>query len=145
MSRLAGVFGVLAVLALSMGFAALNGGQRVTLRLGLVTLYGVPLTVVAFGGLVAGMVIMLGAGIHSDLKVRRILRARLMEEDLEEKARFIDRSQQDLFDGEGQDASEEGVGEQPAAGYEQSVGGEQSVGDEQTAGSEHSEVEELSD
>ena len=73
---------------------------RVTLRLGFITFYGVPLTVVAFGGLVAGMVIMLGAGIHSDLKVRRILRARLMEEDLEEKARFIDRSQQDLFEGE---------------------------------------------
>ncbi len=100
MSRLAGTAGVLAVLALSMGFAALNGGQRVTLRLGFATLYGVPLTVVAFGGLVMGMVIMLGAGIHSDLKVRRILRARLAEEDLEERNRFIDGSQQDLFEGE---------------------------------------------
>jgi uncharacterized integral membrane protein len=99
-SRLAGGLGVLVVLVLSMGFAALNGAQRVTLRLGVATLYGVPLTVVAFGGLVAGMVIMLGAGIHSDLKVRRILRARLAEEDLEEKSRFIDRSQQDLFEGE---------------------------------------------
>jgi uncharacterized integral membrane protein len=174
-SRLAGVFGVLAVLALSMGFAALNGGQHVTLRLGFATLYGVPLTVVAFGGLVAGMVIMLGAGIHSDLKVRRILRARLMEEDLEEKARFIDRSQQDLFEEEEQDAGQEDVGEQWAAGGErnlgdergfgheqspgdeQTAGQEQGLGDEQTAGKEqglgdeqalgkqHGEVEELSD
>ncbi len=102
MSRLAGAAGVLAVLALSVGFAALNGGQRVTLRLGFATLYGVPLTVVAFGGLVVGMVIMLVAGIHSDLKVRRILRARLAEEDLEERNRFIDGSQQDLFEGEEQ-------------------------------------------
>ena len=102
MSRLAGAVGVLAVLALSMGFAALNGGQRITLRLGFMTVYGVPLTVVAFGGLVTGMVIMLGAGIHSDLKVRRILRARLAEEDLEEKSWVIDQSQQDLFEGEEQ-------------------------------------------
>ena len=100
MSRWAGGVGVLAVLVLSMGFAALNGAQRVTLRLGIATLYGVPLTVVAFGGLVAGMVIMLGAGVRSDLKVRRILRARLAEEDLEEKSRFIDRSQQELFEGD---------------------------------------------
>lgn len=97
MSKLTGVVGIILVLILSMAFATLNGGQRVTLRLGFMTLYGVPLTVVAFGGLVTGMVIMLGAGIRSDLKVRRILRARLREEDLEEKSRFIDRSQQDLF------------------------------------------------
>ncbi len=100
MSRFVGPVGVLAVLALSMGFASLNGAQRVTLRLGVLTIYGVPLTVVAFGGLVVGMVIMLGAGIHSDLKVRRILRARLAEEDLEERGRFIDQSQQELFEAE---------------------------------------------
>ena len=102
MSRLAGALGVLVVLVLSMAFATLNGGQRVTLRLGFMTLYGVPLTVVAFGGLVLGMVIMLGAGIHSDLKVRRILRARLAEEDREERNRFIDGSQKDLFEEESQ-------------------------------------------
>ncbi len=99
MKHLAGVVGALAVLVLSMSFATLNGGQRVTLRLGFATFYGVPLTVVAFGGLITGMVIMLGAGVRSDLKVRRILRARLAEEDLEERNRFIDGSQQDLFDG----------------------------------------------
>lgn len=99
MSRLAGGAGVLAVVALSLGFASLNGNQRVTLRLGAATFYGVPLTVVAFGALLVGMVIMLGAGIHSDLKVRRILRARLTEEGLEDQGRFVDQSQQDLFTG----------------------------------------------
>lgn len=97
MSRLSSVLGVLVILVLSMGFASLNSGQRVTLRLGFATLYGVPLTVVAFGSLIVGMVIMLVAGIQSDLKVRRILRARLVAEDLEERERFVDRDQQDLF------------------------------------------------
>ena len=96
--------GTLAVLFLAMTFASLNAGQRVTLRLGLITLYGVPLTVVAFGSLVLGMMIMLVAGIRSDLKVRRILRARLMEEDLAERSMFVDRDQQDLF-GEGEEPS----------------------------------------
>jgi hypothetical protein len=40
---------------------------------------------------------MLVAGIRSDLKVRGILRARLEAEDLEERSRFVDRAQQDLF------------------------------------------------
>lgn len=98
MSRFLGALGVLAVLGLSMGFAALNGTQRVTLRLGFITFYGVPLTVVAFGGLVTGMVIMLVAGIHSDLKVRRILRTRLAEEVRQERE-LVDRSQGELFEG----------------------------------------------
>ena len=99
MTRFAGAAGVVIVLALSMAFAALNGGQRVTLRLGVTTFYRIPLTGVAFGALILGMVVMLVAGIHSDLKVRRILRERLAEEDREERAR-IDHSQRDLFEGE---------------------------------------------
>ena len=99
MTRFAGGAGVVIVLALSMAFAALNGGQRVTLRLGVATFYRIPLTGVAFGALILGMVVMLVAGIHSDLKVRRILRERLAEEDREERAR-IDHSQRDLFEGE---------------------------------------------
>lgn len=84
-----------------MVFAALNGGQRVTLRLGFATLYRVPLTAVAFGALILGMVAMLLAGIHSDLRVRRILRERLAAEDREERARFfIDRTQTNLFEAE---------------------------------------------
>lgn len=100
-SRLLGSAGIGAVLVLSMVFAALNGGQRVTLRLGFTTLYRVPLTAVAFGALILGMVAMLLAGIHSDLRVRRILRARLADEDREERARiFVDRSQTSLFNEE---------------------------------------------
>ncbi len=99
MSRLLGGAGILLVVGLSVGFAALNGNQRVTLRLGFATFYGIPLTVVAFGGLLTGMLIMLVAGIHSDLKVRRILRDRLAEEGLKDRDRFVDQSQQDLFDG----------------------------------------------
>jgi hypothetical protein len=53
--------------------------------------------VVVFGSVIAGMVIMLAAGVRSDLKVRRILRARLAEEDRVERDRFVDQSQQDLF------------------------------------------------
>lgn len=97
MIRILGASAVLFALALAMGFASLNSGQRVTLRLGFVTFYGVPLTVIAFASLLAGMVVMLVAGVRSDLKVRRILRARLEAEDLEERNRFIDRDQQDLF------------------------------------------------
>ncbi len=99
MNRVLGGAGILLVVALSVGFAALNGNQRVTLRLGFATLYGIPLTVVAFGGLLTGMLIMLVAGIHSDLKVRRILRDRLAEEGMKDQGRFVDQSQQDLFDG----------------------------------------------
>ncbi len=91
MSRFWGALGILIVLALSLGFASLNGSQRVTLDLGIKTLYGVPLTFIAFGGLITGMVIMLVAGVQSDLKVRRILRDRLLEEDREERSRFADR------------------------------------------------------
>lgn len=102
MSRLLSALGVLAILFLSMGFASLNSGQRVTLRLGLVSFYAVPLTVVAFGSLILGMLIMLVAGVRSDLKVRRILRARLVDEDREERERFVDRDQRDLFEGTGE-------------------------------------------
>lgn len=101
MSRLLVAVGIGLVLVLSWGFAALNAGQRVTLRLGVYTFYRVPLTVVAFGALILGMVVMLLAGVYSDLRVRRILRERLAEEDREERARiFVDERQQDLFEQE---------------------------------------------
>ena len=97
MSRFAGVVGVLLTLAAAAGFAALNSVQRVTIDLGFMVLYRVPVTVVAFGGLFSGMVVMLVAGLNSDLKVRAILRERLREEAREEE-RFIDPTQQDLFE-----------------------------------------------
>lgn len=96
MSRLAGAAGVLAVLVLVMLFARWNGGETVTLSLGIRTFYRVPLTLVAFGSLFVGMLVMLLAGLHADLRVRRFLRERLEEEDRQERRR-IDRLQQDLF------------------------------------------------
>ncbi|MSR22768.1 MAG: hypothetical protein EXR92_04375 [Gemmatimonadetes bacterium] len=96
MSRLTGAGGVLVVLVMVMFFARWNGAERVTLDLGFHTFFRVPFTYVAFGGLFIGMLVMLVAGIHSDLKVRRFLRERLEEEDREERRR-IDRHQQDLF------------------------------------------------
>lgn len=99
MSKLLGAAGVIAVLVLATTFAALNGDQRVTLDLGWVTLYRVPVTFVAFGGLFFGMLVMLLAGLNSDLRVRRILRQRLADEDREEKSR-VDVNQQDLFTAE---------------------------------------------
>ncbi len=95
-SRFTGVGGVLVVLALVMTFARWNGGESVTVDLGFTTFYRVPLTYVAFASLFLGMLVMLVAGIHSDLKVRRLLRDRLEEEGREERER-IDRYQHDLF------------------------------------------------
>lgn len=96
MIRFVGPLGVVSVLVVSVLFAALNGPQRVTLNLGVTVLYGVPLTLVGFTGLFTGMVVMLVAGVRSDLRVRALLRQRLEDEDREERA-LIDRTQQDLF------------------------------------------------
>ena len=76
-SRLLGGLAVIVVVLLATAFAAANSGHRVNLELGLFTLYRAPVTLVAFSGLFMGMLIMFVAGIHSDLKVRRILRERL--------------------------------------------------------------------
>jgi len=94
--RMAGPFGVFIVLLISIVFAALNGSERVTVDLWAFVLYRVPVTVVAFGGLFTGMIVMLVTGVQSDLKVRSILRHRLEAEDREERA-LIDRTQHELF------------------------------------------------
>ena len=52
------------------------------------------------------MVIMLVAGIHSDLKVRRVLRARLADETRRERELFVDRDQKELFDGSKEEAED---------------------------------------
>lgn len=96
MNRLIGVAAVVGIGLLAMGLAAANAGHRVTFSLGFLTLYRVPVTLVAFGGLLLGMVVMFLAGIHSDLKVRRILTERLAEESRREQA-WVDRNQKDLF------------------------------------------------
>ncbi len=108
MRRFSWVITVLLVVLGAMGFAAANAGNRVTLNLGLFTLYQVQVTLVAFSGLFVGMLVMFVTGIHSDLKIRRILRDRLAEEVRNEQT-WIDRSQQDLF-AENAPVSSEGVG-----------------------------------
>jgi hypothetical protein len=95
-SRFAGPLAVIGVVVLSVAFASRNGAERVMLDFGLFVLYGVPVTLVAFVCLFLGMLVMLGAGIQSDLKVRSILRQRLAEEDGEELD-LVDQSQRDLF------------------------------------------------
>lgn len=68
--------GLGAVVALATIFAANNAGSRVVVDLGVVTFYRVPVAFVAFGGMVAGMAVVLAAGLNADLKVRRLLRQR---------------------------------------------------------------------
>ena len=96
MKRLAGPLSVVAVVVFAVFFASRNGAERVHLDLGLVILPDVPVTVVAFGGLLIGMLVMLVAGIQSDLKVRAILRQRFAEQSGEE-GEFVDIAQRDLF------------------------------------------------
>lgn len=81
MSRLPGVLGIVAVLLAVMVFARLNGGEVATVNVGVATFQNVPITFVLFAGLVLGMLVMLLAGLHADLKVRRLLRERLAEEE----------------------------------------------------------------
>ncbi len=96
MSRVLWLLSVLAVVFLATGFAVANAGERVTISLGLLTLYRVPVALVAFCGLFVGMLLMFATGLHSDLKVRKILRDRLADEARREQI-WIDRNQQDLF------------------------------------------------
>jgi uncharacterized integral membrane protein len=96
MSRFLGITAAVLVVFLATAFAAANVGHRATLSLGLITLYRVPVTLVAFSGLLVGMLTMFATGVHSDLKVRRILRERLAEETRKEQG-WIDRNQRDLF------------------------------------------------
>ncbi len=91
-------------MAIVLWFSALNGDQRITLDLGFLEIYRFPVTMVAFGGLCLGMFVMLAAGIHSDLRVRRILRERLTEEAREEG--IVDRRQRDLFKPDEDETSE---------------------------------------
>lgn len=76
MSRWAGWIALVAVMAAGALFALGNAGRVVSLNLGLFTLSRVPVTFVAFGGMVVGMGVVLAAGVHADLKVRRLLRER---------------------------------------------------------------------
>lgn len=80
MNRLAGWVGLAVIIVLAIGFAMANAGREVSIDFGLFALYGVPVTFVAFGGMVVGMAVVLIAGVNADLKVRRLLRERHMED-----------------------------------------------------------------
>ena len=82
MKRFYGLAGLAAVVLLGVAFARGNAGREVAINLGIVTLDSVPVTFVAFGGMVVGMAVVLVAGIRADLKVRRLLRERHMQESL---------------------------------------------------------------
>ena len=101
MSRWLGLAGVAAFVGLVIWFTVLNGEQRITLDLGFTMFYRFPVTMVAFAALLIGMLVMLLAGLHTDLRVRKILRDRLIEEARAEGV--TDLTQRDLFDAEGED------------------------------------------
>ncbi len=61
------------VVAAGAAFALANVGREVDVGFGLWTLRAVPVAFVAFGGMLAGMAVVLVAGIDADLKVRRLL------------------------------------------------------------------------
>lgn len=86
MRRVAVWIALAGVAALGVLFALGNAGRVVTLDLGLFTLSRVPVTFVAFGGMVVGMGVVLAAGIHADLKVRRLLRERHRQDSLAERS-----------------------------------------------------------
>lgn len=67
--------GIIAVCsALAAGFALLNAGTRVPLRLGIVGFRSVPLASVVFLSILLGMALVFFAGLRADLRTRRMLR-----------------------------------------------------------------------
>ena len=83
MNRFVSWLALALVIVLGIGFAIGNAGREVAVNLGIITLYSVPVTFIAFGGMVVGMAVVLVAGINADLKVRRLLRERHMEDQRE--------------------------------------------------------------
>lgn len=91
MRRFYGLAGLAVVILAGVAFARGNAGREVAINLGIVTLDSVPVTFVAFGGMVVGMAVVLVAGINADLKVRKLLRERHMKESLAERGRSGER------------------------------------------------------
>lgn len=68
--------GVLLIGLLAAGFAYLNRGEWVTIRLGFIDLYRVGLSSVVFAAFLLGMIAMFLLGLRQDLRIRRVLRER---------------------------------------------------------------------
>lgn len=77
MSRLPERVAALLLLAALAGFAYFNAGERVTLRLGVFIIAGIPLSVVITGSALLGMLAAFAVGLRADLRLRRLLRGRL--------------------------------------------------------------------
>lgn len=65
---------VAAFSALAALFAVQNGGVRVPVHLGVVSLRSVSLPVLVFSSVIVGMLLVFLAGLRADLKTRRMLR-----------------------------------------------------------------------
>jgi uncharacterized integral membrane protein len=66
--------GLALVVVLAGVFAYLNGGERVTLYLGVTILYRISLVGLVFFAFLLGMLVMFLVGLGHDLRVRRLLR-----------------------------------------------------------------------
>ena len=84
MLKFLGPLGALGLLTLVVFVSVLNDFQKVSINLGFVTFYRVPITVLAVVGFVLGMLLMILVGVESDLKIRSILRERFRDESREE-------------------------------------------------------------
>lgn len=71
MSRWSRLLDFLLLVAVAVAFTAANGGQRVQVDLGLITLQRVSLPVVVFGSVLVGMALCILAGLRADLRNRR--------------------------------------------------------------------------
>ncbi|MDT8435512.1 MAG: hypothetical protein RRA92_02035 [Gemmatimonadota bacterium] len=75
---MSGAWGRIGIVAgstvLAAGFAWLNAGERVTLRLGVVSLRAIPLAAVVFAAILLGMALIFLGGLRADLRTRRMLR-----------------------------------------------------------------------
>lgn len=71
MSRWVRLLDFVLLVAAALAFTAANGGERVHVELGVITLQRVSLPVVVFASVLLGMVICIVAGLRTDLRNRR--------------------------------------------------------------------------
>lgn len=74
MKRLRPWLFTLGLVAFATWFAAANGGQRVSLHLGLFTIRSMSVPALVFSSVILGMVVVLLTGLRADLRTRGMLR-----------------------------------------------------------------------